>query len=160
MLWIAVMAALAGAEPGDATGGLWVDLTGSSQLASVENAQNGGALHRAPDGLFYVTGIVNGVPVRFLVDTGASTTVLTHADALHTGVLPSGDAFRESADTANGPTRMATVVIDELQVGTVRMHQLSAAVASDGLTVSLLGQSWLARLNSLTIAGDSMIFRD
>jgi len=154
---ILFLAALASTSPGRTAGDLWVDLTRHSQ--SAVETENGGDLRRAPDGLFYVTGVVNGVPVRFLVDTGASTTVLTRADALRTGLLPDGAMFLQTADTANGRTPMAWVNIDELQVGSMRTRELPAAVASDGLSVSLLGQSWVARLESMTIAGDRMTFR-
>ena len=116
-------------------------------------------LLRAPDGLFYVTGSVNGVPVRFLVDTGSSAVVLTRADALRAGLYPRASEYAATADTANGQAHMAWVGIDTLQVAGTSMREVSAAVASDGLSVSLLGQSWLSQLASLTITGDRMLVR-
>ena len=121
--------------------------------------ERGSELVRAGDGLFYVTGIVNGAPVRFLVDTGASTIVLTAEDAARAGLKPGEDHFADNADTANGRTQMARVTIDDLAVGQVRSRQISAAVVRDGLGVSLLGQNWLSQLASLTISGDRMILR-
>lgn len=133
----------------------------SSQWVVIGPSQTdqGSELRRSADGLFYVTGIVNGVPVRFLVDTGASTIVLTADDAQRVGIGPEGDRFDDNADTANGKTQMARVTIDDLAVGQVRSRQVSAAVVRDGLGVSLLGQNWLSQLASLTIAGDRMILR-
>lgn len=116
-------------------------------------------LLRAPDGLFYVTGSVNGVAVRFLVDTGASTVVLTRDDALRAGLYPRDNQYAATADTANGQARMTWVGIDSLQVAGTSMREVSAAVAADGLSVSLLGQSWLSQLASLTITGDRMLVR-
>lgn len=117
------------------------------------------ALHRAPDGLFYVTGLVNGVPVRFLVDTGASTIVLTQEDAARAHLTPDADGYRERAETVGGDTAMAWVVIPDLHVGSVHARALPAAVVRSGLGVSLLGQNWLSQLASLTIAGDRLEFR-
>ena len=117
------------------------------------------ALRRAPDGLFYVTGTINGAPVRFLVDTGSTSTVLTREDARRGGVLPTAEAFAARADTANGSARIAWVLIGELHVGGIRARDVAAAVAAEGLGVSLLGQNWLSQLGSLTISGDRMEFR-
>jgi len=136
----------------DVGGSQWV-VIGPSQT------ERGNELVRAGDGLFYVTGSVNGAPVRFLVDTGASTIVLTAEDAARAGLKPGQDHFADNADTANGRTQMARVTIDDLAVGQVRSRQISAAVVRDGLGVSLLGQNWLSQLASLTIAGDRMILR-
>lgn len=120
---------------------------------------DGSEFKRAEDGLFYAIGIVNGVPVRFLVDTGASTIVLTAQDAERIGVKPAEEHFRESAETANGQAQMALVTLESLAVGKVQSSQISAAVVRDGLGVSLLGQNWLSQLASLTISGDRMVLR-
>lgn len=142
------------------------DLTAANDVGAMQwvvigpsQTERGSELVRAGDGLFYVTGIVNGAPVRFLVDTGASTIVLTAEDAARAGFKPGQDHFADSADTANGRTQMARVTIDDLAVGQVRSRQISAAVVRDGLGVSLLGQNWLSQLASLTISGDRMILR-
>ena len=131
----------------------------AAAFTTTATADRGSDLLRAPDGLFYVTGTVNGVPVRFLVDTGASTVVLTSADAMRAGVVPGSTDYEATADTANGRARMAWVGIDSLQVAGTNMRTVSAAVVPDGLTVSLLGQNWLSRLASMTITGDRMLVR-
>lgn len=118
-----------------------------------------GEIRRAADGLFYVNAQVNGAPVRFLVDTGASTIVLTKDDAARAGVLPDIHAFSESADTAGGKTAMARTKLAHLAAGTTERHDVDAVVASEGLGVSLLGQSWLSQLESLQITGDRLVMR-
>lgn len=120
--------------------------------------ERGNEISRAADGLFYVTAIVNGAPIRFLVDTGATTIVLTAADAERAGIRPDEGAFSATAETANGRTNMARIVLDEVVVGGTRSHALGAAVVKDRLPVSLLGQNWVARLSSLTISGDRLSF--
>lgn len=118
----------------------------------------GSEIARSPDGLFYVTAIVNGAAIRFLVDTGASMIVLKPDDARRAGVWAEEDAFRHTADTAGGKTTMARVVLDDVVVGGTRRRALNAAVVRSGLPVSLLGQNWVAQLTSLTISGNRMHF--
>lgn len=111
---------------------------------------------RSADGLFYVTAIVNGAPVRFLVDTGASIVVLRPEDALSAGIAIGENGFTATASTANGKTAMARVTLNEVVVGGTRSQGVEAAVVRHNLPVSLLGQSWLSRLGSLTISGDRL----
>ena len=114
-------------------------------------------ISRAKDGLFYVTAMVNGAPVRFLVDTGASVVVLTPEDARRAGFTLAPAAFTRLASTANGKTAMARVRLNEVIVAGTRIEAIDAAVVEQGLHVSLLGQSMLSRLNSVTIRADSMV---
>jgi aspartyl protease family protein len=128
-------------------------------LAVPSSARTDGDVVRAADGLFYVSGTVNGVQVRFLVDTGASATVLTHEDAIRAGVLPVVAEFHNVADTANGASSVTWVKVGELQVAGLHVRGMSAAVSSGGLKISLLGQDWLSWLDSVTITGDRMVLR-
>jgi len=135
---------------GDA-GGTFIDLgTGGSERV----------IARSADGLFYVSAAVNGVAVRFLVDTGATTIVLTAADAARAGVLPGPEEFHHQAATAGGNTAMARVRLARVGVGQSERRGVDAAITSAGLGVSLLGQSWLSQMGSMTIAGDRMVLRD
>lgn len=158
MLTFVFAAMLAGGVPAQAKA-YAVDRGPTAQAVAMDSYGMNGDLRRASDGLFYVTGMINAVPVRFLVDTGASTIVLTRDDALRAGLMPAEAAFDAQADTAKGRALMAWISIDELQVGGVRVRGISAAVAPEGLGVSLLGQNWVAELASLTIAGDRLLFR-
>ncbi len=116
-------------------------------------------LHRAADGLFYVNARVNGAKIRFLVDTGASVVVLTKADATRAGVTTTAEDFSAPAQTAGGNASMARITLAHVEVGAVSNKAIAAAVASDGLNISLLGQSWLSRLQSMSVEGDRMILR-
>lgn len=118
----------------------------------------GSEVRRSADGLFYVMAIVNGAPVKFLVDTGATMVVLTPDDARRAGVSPEEEHYNSSAETANGRTAMARVTLSELVVGDKRTRAVEAAVVRYNLPVSLLGQNWLAQLNSITISGDKLLF--
>jgi aspartyl protease family protein len=91
--------------------------------------------------------VVNGAPVRFLVDTGASLVTLTPADARAAGLNPDQLAFNERASTANGIVRMAPVTLREIRLGQLAVGEVRAAVI-ENLNVSLLGVSFLNRLRS------------
>jgi aspartyl protease family protein len=91
--------------------------------------------------------IVNGAPVRFLVDTGASLVILTPADARAAGFSPRQLAFNERASTANGDVRMATVTLREVRLDQLAIADVPAAVIKN-LDMSLLGMSFLSRLQS------------
>lgn len=131
----------------------------SSQTMLTQPSRVGQTVQRAADGLFYIEARINGAPVRFLVDTGATMIVLTKADAARAGVLPHIAAFNDLASTAGGDTTMARVRLDRVAVAGSLDFDVPAAVAGDGLRVSLLGASWFTQIASLTIAGDRMVLQ-
>lgn len=113
-------------------------------------------LQRGPDGHFYADAQVNGATVRFMVDTGASMVVLTGADAQRAGIqLPSE---REIAMGVGGPVEVTPVTVDRIAIGGIEARGVQAAVAEE-LPVSLLGQSYLQRVGSIEIRGDTMVLR-
>lgn len=114
---------------------------------------------RAGDGHFYVDAMVNGRRVRFLVDTGASDIVLAPDDARRLGYSPSNLTFDRIYQTANGVGRGARVVLDSIAVGDIRFRDVPASVNDAPMPESLLGLSFLDRLSSFEVRGDSLIFR-
>jgi clan AA aspartic protease (TIGR02281 family) len=93
-----------------------------------------------------LTAMVNGTPVRFLVDTGASRVTLTVEDARAAGI-GDGLVFNQQSQTANGLAREAPVTLREVRIEKLSLDNVSAAV-NEKLTVSLLGMSFLKRLKS------------
>ena len=116
-------------------------------------------LEREANGHFFVTATVNGQPVRFLVDTGASSVVLTSKDARHVGLDFDPGDFRVIGRGASGHVRGTLIKLDHVQIDQKRIENVSAAIAAEGLDVSLLGQSYLSRIGSVSIAGDRMTLR-
>jgi aspartyl protease family protein len=116
-------------------------------------------LSKAPDGLFYITAMVNGAPVRFLVDTGANLVVLTSGDAKRAGIGAQTSQAAGVMDTASGATAMERVRLQSVDVAGQQGLNIDAAVMHDGLKVSLLGQSMLSKLGDVTISGDEIILR-
>ena len=114
-------------------------------------------IKRAADSHFYVEALVNGIPVRFVVDTAATKVVLTKADAQRAG-LAAGE-YNLRGRGAGGEVRLMPITIARLGLGVVTAEQVPAMVAEDGLPVSLLGQSYLSRIGSVAIEGDTMTLR-
>jgi aspartyl protease family protein len=94
-----------------------------------------------------VEAAVNGTPVRMLVDTGATLVALTPEDARAAGIDPGGLAFTRSVNTANGTARMAPVTLREIRIDQLSVYDVPAAVL-ENLNISLLGMSFLGRLQS------------
>jgi aspartyl protease family protein len=105
------------------------------------------------NGGFFIMGQVNGVPVRFLVDTGASETVLSPTDARRLGVDTDGLAFDNPAETANGLGYGATFTAESLAVGEVRFKDFRMLINQTPMSNSLLGMSFLRRLESFRVQG-------
>jgi aspartyl protease family protein len=102
--------------------------------------------HANPQGHVLVDAFVNDAPVRFMVDTGATTVALTLKDAAAAGFGRSDLVFSMKTSTANGvgraaPVRLRGLRIDQLQVDDVE------AVVMENLNISLLGQSFLTRID-------------
>ena len=116
---------------------------------------------RSDSGHFEVDARVNGRPLRLLVDTGATSTVLTERDAAAVGIDVGALAYTMPIQTANGRTEAARARIDEIEIGTIRRQSLPVLVArSSGLGQSLLGMNYLNTLDGLDIRRDRLILRD
>jgi aspartyl protease family protein len=119
----------------------------------VETAGRELVVSQDADGGFYLMGQVNDQPVRFLVDTGASDTVLSPADARRIGVETAGLAFDHPSETANGVGYAAPFTADSLAVGTIRFEAMPMLVNQAPMSSSLLGMTFLKRLESFRISG-------
>ena len=116
------------------------------------------SLKRSPDSHFYALALVNGTPVRFMIDTGSSSIVLTPEDARRAGI-GAGD-FAARGVGAGGEIRLMPTRLARLALGPVAADNVPAMVAEEGkIPVSILGQSFLARAGSITIAGDTLVLR-
>lgn len=102
-------------------------------------------------GGYYVMGRVNGGLVRFLVDTGASETVLSPDDARRLGIATEGLVFDHEAETANGTGFGAPYVADSLEVGAIRIAAAPMIINKAPMSSSLLGMTFLKQLESLQV---------
>lgn len=136
--------------------GLWTDV--SSDLAPRQAVLGTGQLEvpRMFDGHFYVTARLNGEPVDFVVDTGATDVVLTRADAARIGIDPGALAFSGIATTANGSVRTARARVAEITLGDFTDRDLAVLVNEGEMDQSLLGMTYLRRFEKIEIAGDRL----
>jgi aspartyl protease family protein len=121
----------------EASGGYPV-ATGPHEMVVTADASGG----------YFVMGKVNGKVVRFLVDTGASDTVLSPADAQRVGIDVASLSFDRESETANGVGYGAAVVVDELSVGSISIANMPVSVNQAPMRQSLLGMTFLSRLAS------------
>ncbi|MEM6619693.1 MAG: TIGR02281 family clan AA aspartic protease [Pseudomonadota bacterium] len=116
-------------------------------------------LVRRGDGHFHMTLTINGTPVDFIVDTGATQIVLTQDDARRIGLDPDNLVFLGRAQTANGTVSTASVVLDEVRLGDLTHTRVRATVNGGPLFQSLLGMTYLNRFSEITFRGDRLILR-
>jgi aspartyl protease family protein len=116
---------------------------------------------KSSSGHFEADGVVNGAGVSFLVDTGASSVVLTMDAARAAGIAPDGLVFTFPVSTANGTAFAAKVTLGEVRVGDISRKNVSAMVAEQGkLDQSLLGMSFLSSLSAYAVQQDQLILQD
>jgi aspartyl protease family protein len=117
-----------------------------------EDVGNGSISFEAwPDGEFRIDAMVNGTPLMFVVDTGASDVVLTPEDAERLGYDPQALDFSEAYTTANGGVMGAPIVLREIAIGPIRMYDVAATVNGAPMPYSLLGITFLDRLASYDV---------
>jgi aspartyl protease family protein len=116
-------------------------------------------LRASRNGHFTLEAEVDGTPIDFMVDTGATTVVLSPQDASRVGLNPSTLDYNAVFETGNGHTRVALVTIDELTIGSLDLYDVPAAVITKPMSMSLLGMSALERLDGYEVDGNQMILR-
>lgn len=112
---------------------------------------------RSADGHYYLPVQVNGEPITFLVDTGASQIVLSDKDARRAGIDPNQLNYFGRALTANGEVRTAPVRLDTLTVGPITDQNVSAWINEGELHKSLLGMDYLHRFSNIQFTDGRMI---
>jgi aspartyl protease family protein len=117
-------------------------------------------LSRGNTGDFQISTEVNRRTVPMILDTGASTVVLTNEAARAAGLPIEMIKYTVNVDTANGRTRAAAVTLDRIAVGGIVERSVPALVAQPGaLRSNLLGMSFLNRLQSWEVRGDRLVMR-
>jgi aspartyl protease family protein len=103
-------------------------------------------------GHFVVVAEVNGASVRFVVDTGASYLSLTPKDAAAIGISLNNLDYNLRMNTAKGTARAAEVRLREVRIGQLTIEDVPAIVMEDPSGISLLGMSFLNRLEGHRIS--------
>ena len=131
-------------------------------IEEVKNGKNTVSVIANQSGHFFVNSIVNGVKMRFLIDTGATDVALTRNDAKKLGINLDKVSYTRKMVTANGITWCAPIKLDYIKIGKIVIYNVTASVGKeDKLNTGLLGMSFLNRLksyqvydNSLTMVGE------
>jgi aspartyl protease family protein len=100
----------------------------------------------APDGHYYVDTMVNHKRIRFMVDTGASSVVLSTDDARRLNIRLSDQDYEGRVNTANGASRAALVRLRTMRIDDNWFYDVPAVVVEGNATMSLLGLSFLREL--------------
>jgi aspartyl protease family protein len=117
------------------------------------------SIAKSTDGHFWANAEVDGHPVRFLIDTGATAVALTADDARNLGMDPSSLQYQYTVMTANGPAKAAQVKLGVVSVGRAQVSDVDAFVIDKGLETSLLGMSYLGRLARFEATPDALVLR-
>jgi aspartyl protease family protein len=109
---------------------------------------------------FQIAADINGARIAMILDTGASTVVLTQEAARSAGLQTDALNYGVTVETANGRTQAAPVTLDRLAVGSIVERSVPALIAQPGrLRSNLLGMSFLNRLQGWDVRGDKLLLR-
>lgn len=118
-------------------------------------------IHKGVSGHFEADVSIDGTPLRMLVDTGASSVVLSYEDAMRLGINPDNLVFSVDVSTANGRALAAPVTLRDIAIGSIRRGAIRGMVTEAGrLDQSLLGMSFLETLGSIEITRDELRLKD
>lgn len=118
---------------------------GQSVVSAAKAERTALTLSADGQGHFYTTGRINGAPVRFIVDTGATLVSLGAQDARRARI-DTAHATPALTMTANGMARVWRVRLPTLQLGDITLHDVDASVHEHDMPVALLGMSVLNRM--------------
>lgn len=136
-------------------------LPGTAVVVTTSDGSNEVIIHKTRGGHFQTNVAVDGKVLPMLVDTGASSVVLSFEDARAIGLDPKSLNYTVSVMTANGQAMAAPVRLTEMAIGPIVRRDIRAMVAEEGkLDESLLGMTFLSTLDYLQMRTDELRLRD
>ena len=113
-------------------------------------------------GVYKVPCTVNGVKMKFIFDTGAATVSMSQTMAQF---LLDGDYLSESDIKGIGQSQLAdgsivnhaTIVLRDVEIGGMHIHNIDATVIEGQNVPLLLGQSAIGKLGRISIEGNKLI---
>ncbi len=124
-----------------------------------ENAESGEIrIRQAPDGHFWVDAELNGEPVRFLVDSGATTTSISREAARRAGIEPGG-GFRTMVRTANGVVMVDRGRAETLRVGPIERHDVAVHISEAFGDMNVIGMNFLSSLSGWGVEDRTLVLR-
>lgn len=129
-------------------------------FSTEEKGRTAVRIRRRPDGHFSARGRINNIAMDLLVDTGASTVVLSPKDAQNAGIDISSLNYTVAVNTANGIAYAAPIKLRSVSIGSIKINDIEALVTKPGaLSSSLLGMSFLRRLQSYEFSGEFLTLK-
>lgn len=118
----------------------------SAEGESLKSSTGGGVLRltQTADGHYFTGGSVNGFPVVFMVDTGATNVAISSSAASRAGI---SQCFAKVYSTANGPVQGCSTTVKEISFGSFRLLDVEVAIMPNMQGEALLGMSALRRFN-------------
>ena len=126
---------------------------------AIETGDHEMTISESDGGSYFVYGAVNGAPVRFLIDTGASDILLSPADAKRAGIDLNGLTFDRPYESANGIGHGARSTLSSLAVGPLNFADVTVSVNGAAMSSSLLGMTFLKRLKSFQFGDRKLVLR-
>lgn len=108
------------------------------------------------NGHYVIDTKVNNTPIIFLLDTGASSIVLTRKDAINAGINVNDLNYNIATSTANGINYVAYARIKKLQIFDIIFSDIPVLVTKSGLDQSLLGMSFLKLIRAYSINNNKL----
>ncbi|MGZ8359148.1 MAG: retropepsin-like aspartic protease family protein [Allosphingosinicella sp.] len=115
-------------------------------------------IRQAPDGHFWVNAEINGKSVRFLVDSGATTTSLSRATADRVGIEPSG-GLQAMVQTANGVVMVDRGRAGTLKVGPIERQDVAVHISDAFGDLNVIGMNFLSTLSGWSVEGRTLVLR-
>ena len=113
-------------------------------------------IRMAEDGHFWIDGAINGVKLRFLVDSGATRTAISADVAARAGVEPSSE-FPAMLDTANGRISVQRARVERLEAGPIVREDMAVFVSEAFGDTNVLGMNFLSSLRRWEVEGRWLI---
>jgi aspartyl protease family protein len=112
------------------------------------------------NGHFMMEAIVEGIPINFMLDTGASRVVLTQNDAERLGLRVNKLSYTQPTSTANGVVWSAPLRLQKIKIGSIAVSNVAASVSNNDLEQSLLGMSFLEKIKGYEVQKNTLILRN
>lgn len=133
------------------------EMTAPSLPTLWEEAEAVSIIQKSTDDHFWADAMLNGWPVKLMVDTGASTVALTYKDAQKIKLDIPDEAFEWEIGTAGGPTKAAFIQLERLEIGSIKLTDVDAMVLKEGLEDSLLGVNVLHALEGYEMRRNRLV---
>lgn len=116
-------------------------------------------IRRQDDGHYWLLVDVNGKPVRFMIDSGATTTAVNASTARETGIQVDADGYPVFLNTANGSVAAQRGIIQSLKIGTHEIGQHNVVVSESFGDTNVLGMNFLDSMQSWKVEANVMTLK-